>query len=117
MRADALGRLGEDVALAYFRMQGYECRDRRWRRGGGEIDLVVGRGDTTVFVEIKTRGAGSWGRARESVHPRQLRRLRRLAGRWCAEHRHGSQLRLDVVAIDLPPGGRGLVLEHFPGVG
>ena len=68
MRADALGRLGEDIALAYLRMQGYECRDRRWRRGGGEIDLVVERGDTVVFVEIKTRGPGSWGRACESVH-------------------------------------------------
>lgn len=117
MRADALGRLGEDIALAYLRMQGYECRDRRWRRGGGEIDLVVGRGDTVVFVEIKTRGPGSWGRACESVQPRQLRRLRRLAGHWCAENRHGSRLRLDVVAIELSPDGQGLVLEHFPGVG
>ena len=48
----ARGRLGEHLALLFYRACGFTCRDRRWRRGGGEIDLVVQRTGLLVFVEI-----------------------------------------------------------------
>jgi len=117
MRAAMLGQLGEQLALAYYQAHGFHCRARRWRRGGGELDLVVERAGVTVFVEVKARGPGSLGRAVEAVHPRQLLRLRRLAGRFCAEEGAAELQRLDVVAIDVLPEGRGLVLRHFPNVG
>lgn len=108
------GRQGEDLALGFYRLCGYTCLNRRWRRGGGEIDLVVSRPGLIVFVEVKVRGAGSLAGAVESVSPRQLRRLRVLARRWCQEHDSaGAALRVDVVAIDLAGEGRGLVLRHF----
>lgn len=117
MRAAMLGQLGEHLALAFYQAHGFDCRARRWRRGGGEIDLVVQRAGLTVFVEVKARGPGSLGRAVDAVHPRQLLRLRRLAARFCAEEGAAERRRLDVVAVDLFPEGRGLVLHHFPDVG
>lgn len=116
MQPARIGMLGEELALQFYRLCGYECLDRRWRRGGGEIDLVVRRPGALVFVEVKVRGPGSLGPAVDAVHPAQLRRLRRLAGRWCHEHRStGASPRLDVVTIDLAGEGRGLVLRHYPG--
>lgn len=117
MRAAMLGQFGEQLALAFYQAHGFHCRARRWRRGGGEIDLVVERADITVFVEVKARGPGSLGRAVEAVHARQLLRLRRLAGQFCAEEGAAEQRRLDVVTVDLLPESRGLVLRHFPDVG
>jgi putative endonuclease len=117
MDAAATGRLGEDCALLFLRACGLDCRARRWRRGGGEIDLVMTAPGLLVFVEVKTRGPGSLARAPEAVTPVQLARLRRLARRWCHEHdTGGAALRLDVVAVDLAGPGRGLVLRHFPDV-
>jgi putative endonuclease len=116
MKASTLGRMGEELALAYLRALGFVCRDRRWRRGGGEIDLVMQRADLTVFVEVKARGPGSLGRAVEAVSPRQLARLRRLARRWCVENAPTPRLRLDVVTIDVRPNARGLVLQHHTDV-
>jgi len=113
-----LGRLGEQLAEQFYLACGYTCCDRRWRRGGGEIDLVVRRPGWLVFVEVKTRGPGSLGRAAEAVDARQLARLHTLARRWCWEHgTAGEQLRLDVVAVDLAGEGRGLRLQHYRGVG
>jgi len=118
MKAAAIGRLGENLALGFLSACGFTCRDRRWRRGGGEIDLVLSRPGLLVFVEVKTRGPGSLGRAVEAVSPVQLRRLRLMARRWCQENdASGAELRLDVVSVDLGGEGRGLVLRHFPGVG
>ena len=117
MNASELGRLGEDLALSFYRIHGYRCLDRRWRRGGGEIDLVLCRDQVTVFVEVKSRGPRSLGRAAEAVSPYQLQRLRQLARRWCWERGgHVLHPRLDVVTVDALPEGRGMVLRHYPGV-
>ncbi len=117
MDRSTAGKLGEDLALGFLLACGFTCRDRRWRRGGGEIDLVVERADLLVFVEVKFRGPGSLGRASESVTAGQLRRLRRLVGRYCHEHGSGGRnLRLDVITVDHAGEGRGMVLRHFPGV-
>ncbi len=118
MTAAAIGRLGEDLALRFLESCGYACRARRWRRGGGELDLVLARGDLLVFCEVKTRGPGSLARAAESVDRRQLRRLRSLARRWCWEEGVAPRrVRVDVVTVDLGGEGRGLLLRHYPGAG
>lgn len=118
MTAAETGRWGEELALGFYRQLNYTCLARRWRRGGGEVDLIVARPGLLVFVEVKTRGCGSYAAAAETVTPHQIRRLRGLVRRYCHEvGSGGAALRLDVVAIDLRGEGRGLVLRHFPAVG
>lgn len=113
------GAWGEDLARLALEACGYECLDRRWRRPGGEIDLVMRRRGTVVFVEVKTRRAGALVAARDGVHPRQLARLRRLARWWLAEHPGAAPagVRCDVVAVTCPGAGCGVELLHLVGVG
>lgn len=118
MAPAASGRLGEDLALRFLEACGFTCRARRWRRGGGELDLVLARGDLLVFCEVKTRGPGSLARAAEAVDRRQLRRVRMLARRWCWEHGvTPRRVRVDVITVDLGGEGRGVLLRHFPDAG
>jgi putative endonuclease len=49
------GRAGERAAAAFLRRRGWRVLARNWRGAGGELDLVVARGDTLAFCEIKTR--------------------------------------------------------------
>ena len=57
---------------AWYERAGYEILDRNWRCREGELDLVVRRGATVVFCEVKTRRgdrfrlAGRGGHARAS---------------------------------------------------
>lgn len=117
--AAAIGCLGEDLALGFFTACGYQCLARRYRRGGGEVDLIVARANLVVFVEVKTRGPGSWTPAHAAVTTPQLRRLRGAARAWLAERPPPphTDLRCDVVAVQFGGEGRGVVLRHFPGVG
>jgi putative endonuclease len=55
--ADWRGHWAEATALALLLLKGYRPLARRFRAGGGEIDLVVARGDTIAFVEVKSRAA------------------------------------------------------------
>ena len=51
------GHRAEWIALLFLVAKGYRPLARRFRAGGGEIDLVVTRGDTIAFVEVKSRAA------------------------------------------------------------
>lgn len=47
------GMAAEQGVADHYRAEGYLVRNRRWRRRGGELDLVVSDGKTIVFVEVK----------------------------------------------------------------
>jgi putative endonuclease len=102
-----LGRRGEDAACDLYRRLGFRIVERNYRAGRGEIDLVVRRGDTVVFCEVKTRRTDQWGVPAEAVDRAKQARLRKLAAAWLAERRPGCvEVRFDVVSVivrgDLP---------------
>lgn len=113
-----LGLWGENTARIFLAQCGYVCLDRRYRRGGGEIDLVVRKGGTLVFVEVKTRGPGALAPPAAWFSNRQMRRMRRLALLWLSEHQAGAHddLRFDVVAVQYGGTDQGASIQHLVGV-
>ncbi len=99
-----LGAEGETLAAQWYEDNGYEVLERNWRRREGEIDLIVRRGKTVVFCEVKTRSSDRFGSGAEAVLPAKQRRIRRLGARWLSEltpasGRRGVDVRFDVVSI------------------
>lgn len=96
----ARGRWGEDLALRHYERLGYSALDRNWRGPSGELDLVVRRGDTYVFSEVKARRTDRYGPPAAAVGRAKQARIRRLAVEWLSEHGvSGVDLRFDVVAV------------------
>ena len=51
-----IGDIGEDLATQFLRQNRYKVLCRNYTpKGGGEIDVVCRKGDTLVFIEVKTR--------------------------------------------------------------
>jgi putative endonuclease len=95
-----LGKTGEDLACRELERRGYEILARRYRRRGGELDVIARDGDTLVFVEVKTRAGLAFGHAAEAVSVVKRRRIVRLAQEYIVCHRLTGPCRFDVVAID-----------------
>jgi len=57
----ALGEWGESKVARHYQAAGYAVVDRNWRVKGGELDLVLVRGDEIVFCEVKTRSSNRFG--------------------------------------------------------
>jgi len=115
----SLGKWGEDAACQFLEMCGYKCLDRRFRRPGGEIDLIFSKDAMVIFVEVKTRGPRCPVPPEVLVTRHQLARLRRMARIWMAEHHDPATrgYRFDVVAIAYGGNEGGSELRHIVGVG
>lgn len=102
----ATGAEGESATLAHYRSEGYRLLARNWRCALGELDLVVARGRTLVFCEVKTRRTAGLGGPFEAVTSKKQAKLRALAevflgGRpvvWEA-------IRFDVASVTAEPDG------------
>ena len=108
-----LGALGEERAAHWYEDRGYQVLERNWRRREGELDLVVRKGMTVVFCEVKARTSDRYGTGTEAVVPSKQRRIRRLAARWLSEitpatGRASLEVRFDVASVT---GGRLEVVE------
>ena len=114
----SLGRLGEELACIFLRACGYHCLATRYRKPGGEIDLVMRRGSVVVFVEVKSRSPSGCGTPEEAVHRAQLVRLRHLARLYLHEHPvpGATVIRFDVVAVTFAGEGDGCRLCHYTSV-
>jgi putative endonuclease len=96
----ARGIAGEDVAAAWYVSQGYEVVARNWRCRSGELDLIVRRGPTFVFCEVKSRASLAFGAPQEAVTRDKRQRIRHLAARWIEDSRvRPVEIRFDVAAI------------------
>ena len=78
------GMAGERGAEAELARRGLHLIARNVRTRFGEIDLVCRDRAGYVFVEVKTRRAGSFVAAAEAVDRRKLERLARLGTGWLA---------------------------------
>jgi putative endonuclease len=102
----ALGEIGENLACVELERRGYAILARRYRRRGGEIDIVARDGAATVFVEVKTRDGRDFGSGGDAVTWAKRRRIVRTAADYLVRHRLGdAPCRFDVVAIELRDEG------------
>lgn len=113
-RGHELGRAGEALAARWLQARGWRVLARNYRLRHAEIDLVIRRGRTVAFVEVKTRSGTGFGHPLESVHRAKRGEIRRVALHWIQLHgREGDHYRFDAVAIHWTPGEEP-ALEHVP---
>jgi len=106
----ALGALGEAEACRFLERGGARIVERGARTRYGEIDIVCRDARGYLFVEVKTRRAGSFVSAVEAVDARKLARLAALAQAWLALHgKRDARWRIALVAVTM--GRQGLAME------
>ncbi|HUR32280.1 MAG TPA: YraN family protein [Vicinamibacterales bacterium] len=102
----ALGEIGENLACDELRRRGYAILARRYRRRGGEIDIIARDGATLVFVEVKMRAGTDFGSGADAVNGVKQRRLVAMASDFLARYRLADRpCRFDVVSITLKDDG------------
>src|SRR2546423_235671 len=102
----AFGELGERIAERWLRQRGWRVVQRRFRNGRRDIDLVIEREGTVVFVEVKARKGAEFGGPVQAVDWRKRRELKRSAMVWIDRNgREAESYRFDVIGVLLDGAG------------
>ena len=112
-----LGKYGESLAASFLGKKGYHIIEQNFKARYGEIDIIAKKGETLVFIEVKTRIGKRFGTPQESITPKKIRELIKTAEYYCLLHPHlPKQLRIDVVALKLTPEKSVETMEHIQNV-
>lgn len=94
------GLAAEDGVLRDYAAKGYRLMERRYRGRGGEIDLVLSRGDDVIFVEVKK--SRSFDAARARLGERQILRIFSAAAEFLGGQPKGqlTETRFDLALVN-----------------
>lgn len=92
------GAFCEQLAADYFISAGYVVRERNWRMGKLEIDLILEKDRTIIFVEVKGRDGTNQDPV-EAVDFRKRRRTINAADVYIGRMNLLYQYRFDIFAV------------------
>lgn len=101
-----LGAWGEALAAEYLKKQGYAIVEHHYVARGGEIDLLVTKGETMAVVEVKL-GSGRYYAPGEAVTYHKRKCLKRAMDHYIMNHPGTLQqwnIRFDICQITAPYG-------------
>jgi len=110
-----LGRQGEDLAEKILKQKGYIIRERNWKLGDLEMDIIAQDGEMLVFIEVKTRASNQWGEPEDAVDELRKRRLTAGANAYIKYNRLDNPYRFDIISIVMNDNGLGTkhIVEAF----
>ncbi len=113
------GKRGEEQAADYLASKGYIIREKNWRKGYLEVDLIAEDGSVLVFVEVKTRRDLIHGLPEEAVTRKKEKHLLEAAEAYLDQMGLQNEIRFDIVSVW--ERGAGVSINHiqeaFTGMG
>lgn len=105
-----LGKIGENRAVQYLLGKGFQIRERNWRFGKEEIDIIAESDTHLAIVEVKTRSNNLFGEPQEFISSNKRRHLIRAANFYAEKNSIEKDIYFDVIAITLSPTEK---IEHI----
>lgn len=107
--SSSLGRKGEDLAASFLAGKGYQIRNRNWKAGKLEVDIIAETSEFIVFIEVKTRSEGFLESPQDAVTREKQRSLVLAADTYIRWFDISKQVRFDVITVIA--GGQTLTIE------
>lgn len=105
------GKWGEQYAADYLQQCGYAILCRNFSHRKAEIDLIVQKGSTLVFIEVKTRHSTHFGLPETAVDRKKISCLVRAANAFAQRFTHDISVRFDVISVYKKDGK--FILDHL----
>lgn len=114
-----LGKKGEDWAQKFLLDKGYEIIETNYSYLKAEIDIIAKKDNWMVFVEVKTRYAGTLEGPHQAVGIKKQRQIIKAAHQYLMARDVEEEARFDIIWIEVFPNEK--KIEHieeafYPGV-
>lgn len=93
------GAIGEELAVAYLKKNGYDILMRNYVAGKIEVDIVAQIGNDIVFVEVKTR-FNAMVEPEKAVTKAKQKNLAQAAEQFIVDKQLNLPARFDIISIN-----------------
>ncbi len=107
-----IGKLGEDAALVFLEKRGLVLRDKNWKMGRKEVDIIMEEDNLIHFIEVRTRKAPSLIPPYETINRVKQNNILYVAANYLRIHRIKKEAVFGIVSVEIA-GGRVLKIEYF----
>lgn len=94
-----LGKLGEEMAVAFLQKNGYTILETNWTFQKAEIDIIAQKDDILAIVEVKTRSSIDFGLPQDFVKPKKIQLLVKAVNEYIISNDLDINARFDIIAI------------------
>ena len=107
-----LGNFGEEKAARHLISKGYKIRNRNWKAGKYELDIVAEKENELIVVEVKTRSTNAFGNPEEFVNNAKIKRTIDAAHHYVCHYDINFGTRFDIISVLKTPDGN-YEIEHI----
>ena len=114
------GKIGEGIAEKFLIKNGYEAIKSNFQNRWGEIDLIMTKKKTLVFVEVKLKVGDQYGAPEEMINPGKIKQITRIGQLFIQQnpkiaHDFPAQ-RVDAVCIVLDENKKVKRINHYKNI-
>jgi putative endonuclease len=106
-----LGKLGEELAVAFLQQNGYDILETNWTFQKAEIDIIAQKETVLAIVEVKTRSSIDFGLPQDFVKPKKIQLLVKAVNEYVVSNDLDLVVRFDIIAIHREEGE--FKIEHL----
>ncbi len=105
------GKKGEEIALSFLLEKGFKVLETNWRVKKAEVDIIIQKDNTIIFVEVKTRSTDFFGQPEEFVNDKKQQLMVDAAQIYIEKIQHEGEIRFDIISILL--NNKKYTINHF----
>lgn len=94
-----LGKIGEELAVAFLQQNGYDILETNWTFQKAEVDIIAQKEAILAVIEVKTRSSVEYGLPQEFVKPKKIQLLVKAVNEYVISHDLDVDVRFDIIAI------------------
>ncbi|MXN92664.1 endonuclease [Flavobacterium sp. Sd200] len=106
-----LGKLGEELAVAFLEKAGYDVLETNWVYQKAEIDIIAQKDNILAIVEVKTRSTADFGLPQDFVKPKKIQLLVKAVNEYIIINDLDIEARFDIIAVQ--KNGDSYDIEHL----
>lgn len=106
-----LGKLGEELSVAFLQKNGYTILETNWVFQKAEIDIIAQKEKVLVIIEVKTRSSIDFGSPQDFVKPAKIQLLVKAVNEYVISNDLDLEIRFDIIAVHKE--GKEFKIEHL----
>jgi putative endonuclease len=108
----AIGNKAESIACDFLLNNGYSIIERNYHFGKNEIDIIAGKENLIIFVEVKSKSSDSMTNPEAAINSMKQQKIFKVANYYVMDKKiSGADFRFDVIFVHYTDGGP--KIEHF----